>query len=85
MNENILDGLVRIGKVTDVSGKKVRVYFPDLDMTSGWLYCLQRRGSITVDGQSVQIPAWVPQINDIVACLYLPVENGDGFILGGVQ
>lgn len=85
MNDNILNGLVRVGKVTAVSGKKARVYFDDIEMTSGWLFCLQRRGSITVDGQTVQLPAWVPQINDIVACLYIPVENGDGFILGGVQ
>ena len=85
MNENILDGLVRIGKVTNVSGKKARVYFSDLDMTSGWLYCLQRRGSVIVADRTVQLPAWVPQVNEVVACLYLPVDNGDGFILGGVQ
>jgi phage baseplate assembly protein gpV len=27
---------------------------------------------------------WVPRVNDKVLCLYLPVFNGDGFILGGV-
>ena len=27
---------------------------------------------------------WMPQINDRVLVAYLPVENGDGFILGGI-
>ena len=27
---------------------------------------------------------WMPKINDTVVCLYLPVWNGDGFVLGGV-
>lgn len=27
---------------------------------------------------------WMPEINDTVLVLYLPVWNGDGFILGGI-
>lgn len=27
---------------------------------------------------------WMPKVNDEVLCLYLPVFNADGFILGGV-
>lgn len=27
---------------------------------------------------------WTPKVNDRVVCLYLPVFNGDGFILGTV-
>ena len=30
------------------------------------------------------IKQWMPKINDTVVCLYLPVFNADGFILGGV-
>ena len=30
------------------------------------------------------IKQWMPKVNDTVLCLYLPVFNGDGFILGGV-
>lgn len=26
---------------------------------------------------------WMPKVNDRVLCLYLPVFNGDGFVLGG--
>ena len=27
---------------------------------------------------------WMPQVNDRVLCLYLPVPDGDGFILGRI-
>lgn len=27
---------------------------------------------------------WMPRINDSVVCLYLPVFNGDGFVLGSI-
>lgn len=27
---------------------------------------------------------WMPRVNDTVVVLYLPVFNGDGFILGGI-
>ncbi len=28
--------------------------------------------------------AWMPRVNDQVVVLYLPVDDGDGFILGGL-
>jgi hypothetical protein len=34
---------------------------------------------------SLTIKQWMPRVNDAVLCLYLPVFNGDGFILGGVR
>ena len=27
---------------------------------------------------------WMPKVNDTVLCLYLPVFNADGFVLGGL-
>ena len=27
---------------------------------------------------------WIPKVNDTVVVLYLPVANGDGFVLGGI-
>lgn len=30
------------------------------------------------------IKPWMPKVNAIVLCLYLPVWNGDGFILGEI-
>lgn len=107
--ENILAGLVRIGTVTATKGSMVRVKFRDGDMTSGWLYVLQRSGggvSVPPDGghthqitdtytgggqASTQLNhahagtvtgGWMPNINDTVLVIYLPVWQGDGFILG---
>ena len=30
------------------------------------------------------LEAWLPRVNEKVLCLYLPVFNGDGFVLGGI-
>ncbi|MBR2941847.1 MAG: hypothetical protein IKB82_00460 [Clostridia bacterium] len=30
------------------------------------------------------ITPWMPKVNDTVVVLYLPVMNGDGFVLGGI-
>lgn len=30
------------------------------------------------------IKPWMPSVNDTVLCLYVPVFNGDGFVLGAV-
>lgn len=32
----------------------------------------------------VKVYPWLPYIGQLVLCLYLPVFNGDGFILGGI-
>ena len=102
--EAILDGLVRVGTVTDrnESTHTARVYFPDIEMTSGWLRCLQRPVTASAsnagahkhqaDGEdtteagshshTITLGTWTPAINDTVACLFLPVQDGDGFVLG---
>lgn len=69
--ENILSNLVRIGVVSSVDpeNRRARVIFKDKGFVSGWLYVLQHI-------------AWMPAVNDAVVCLYIPVSNGDGFILG---
>lgn len=70
-----MNGIVRIGIVTDVdaASKKARVLYPDSGLTSAWL-CVLRHGE-----------AWIPSVNSVVLCLYLPVFNGDGFIVGVIQ
>lgn len=30
------------------------------------------------------IKQWMPHVNDTVVCLYLPVWNSDGFVIGGI-
>ncbi len=36
------------------------------------------------DHSGSYLTLWMPRINDTVLCLYLPVFNGDGFVLGGI-
>lgn len=66
--------LALVGRVSDVDKSKrlVRVIWPDNGQTSGWLYVL-RHGEV-----------WLPEINELVLVLYLPVFGGDGFVLGSV-
>ena len=66
--------LALLGRVSDVDKSKrlVRVIWPDSGQTSGWLYVLQRGD------------AWLPEINELVLVLYLPVFGGDGLVLGSV-
>ncbi len=70
--EKILLNLVRLGTVTAVDAKKrrARVKFQDSGIISDWLPVVQSGG------------AWMPTVNRTVLTLYLPVFNGDGFILG---
>lgn len=69
-----MEHFVRVGTVTaiDTKARKARVLFQDMGFTSGWLTVL-RHG---------QADIWMPKINDAVVVLYLPVFNGDGFVLG---
>lgn len=76
----ILTRLVRIGTVMNVRGRYCRVKFRDTGIDSGWL----RIVSMPPDVQDATVSPWVPAINDTVLCLYLPVENGDGFVIGGL-
>jgi phage baseplate assembly protein gpV len=76
--KDLLANLVRIGTVSSVESTKgrARVIFKDKAMVSGWLYVLQQTSSGAV--------SWMPRVNDRVLCLYLPIFNGDGFILGAI-
>lgn len=73
MDENIVLNMVRVGIVAsvDTAKRRVRVRFPDKKMTSGWLHVVKSSAL-----------GWMPSINDTVLCLYVPVFNGDGFVLG---
>ena len=85
MDENYVQNMVRVGIVTDVDKKdrRVRVRFPNLNMTSGWLYVLQSPPDVKIIIDFTVTP-WMPEVNDRVLCLYLPVFNGDGFVLGAI-
>lgn len=73
--QRILRRLVRVGVVSsiDEDAAAVRVYFEDIDMVSDWLPVIQRGGT-----------NWIPSVNDMVLCLYLPMFNADGFVLGAI-
>ncbi len=36
------------------------------------------------DHTGTHLTYWMPKVNDRVLALYLPVFNGDGFVLGGI-
>lgn len=92
MGNTALDNIVRVGTVSSVNAgdRTARVKFPSLgDMVSGNLRVLQQYGC------AVDVPVadahthpdtkttyWMPNVGDTVICLYLPVFNGDGVILG---
>ena len=69
-----MENFVRVGTVTAVNTKtrKARVLFQDMGFSSGWLAVL-RNG---------QTDTWMPKVNDTAVVLYLPVWQGDGYILG---
>ena len=33
---------------------------------------------------AVKIAPWLPSPGDFVLCIYLPTEDGDGFVIGGI-
>lgn len=70
----MIENIVRIGTVTavDAESRKARVLYQDMGFSSGWLAVL-RHG---------QDDPWLPKVNDTAVVLYLPVWQGDGFILG---
>ena len=96
-NDYDVDGLVRIGTVTDVktSDRTCRVYYPDRGYTSGWLRVLNNTPSATeyssggsgyaaYASHAHGISPWMPKVNDSVLVLYLPTQNSDGYVLGGI-
>ena len=40
--------------------------------------------SFASHAHKLSIKQWMPRINDTVLCIYLPVFNSDGFVLGGI-
>lgn len=89
----LLKRLAQVGTVTDVKGTKARVLFRESGMTSGWMSVLQisgtpvdvkQGGSEDPHTHTASVGTWTPKVNDTVLCIYLPVANSDGFIIGKV-
>ena len=91
--------LVRVGTVmvTDPGKRMARVLFRDTGTPSGWLYVLasrpflpdadtkpQRTEETEGHRHDLRIKPWMPEVNAVVLVLFLPVNSGDGFILGEI-
>ena len=91
--QTVLENIVRVGTVSAVDAvkRKARVKYDDMEIVSGWLFIVQHPATeIHVepdpdhDHPGTHLTYWMPKIDDRVLVLYLPVFNGDGFILGGL-
>lgn len=83
MDDEVLElcrNCVRIGTVSSVSGSTARVVFRDMDdMVSGDLFIIQQPH---YDSQDWSWHPWAPSVGNRVLCLYIPIQDGDGYILG---
>lgn len=83
-----ITSLIQTGTVMDVNAGKKQARVKFSENHSGWLYILQHTGAgVTTQAASghthnAALGTWLPQVNDRVLALYLPVSGGDGFILG---
>lgn len=87
-----LEQIVRVGTVSSVNTaeRTARVKFSYLgDMVSGSLRVMQHYAcavEVTTDQAhnhpDTRTTFWMPEVGDTVLCLYLPVFNGDGVVLG---
>ena len=72
-----------------VSGSLVVLQHPKADVyikpDGKHSHSLTGGGTTEIDGEHdhvASVTSWMPKVNDTVLVLYLPVFNGDGFILG---
>ncbi len=90
-----MERLIQIGTVTALDEKKlkVRVKFQNINMTSGWLsvlqfpgmtVCVEKNISENSHSHAAFTRQWMPEINDTVVVIYLPVFNSDGFVVGSI-
>ena len=63
-----------------------RAYIPDYDEPQFTEETSGGSGDSAFESHrhELNIRQWMPKVNDEVVCLYLPIRNGDGFILGGI-
>jgi len=80
--------MLQVGTVTDIDKNKcrVRVQFQEINLSSGWLYVLQRFEKLDViggEGGTVSVSSpWLPKMGDWVLVLYPAFADSDGFVLG---
>lgn len=85
------DGIIRVGKVSavDAAARKARVRFDDIGVTSEWMPILTTTPTavVIIEGEErhISVMPWMPRIDDVVLCIFRPVFNGDGFIVGAMS
>ena len=98
MTDNFIINMVRVGTVTDIKpdSREARVFFPNKNIVSGWLKVIksppfipdrsnpQKTEETAEHSHEVKISPYLPDVGDKVLCLFYPIADGDGFILGGV-
>ncbi len=64
-----------------------RDYIPDYDGAQCTESVVGGSGAAAYESHShgLIIRPWMPKVNDLVLTAYLPVRDGQGFILGGIQ
>ena len=92
--------MVRIGNVTAVDKVKRmalpsgwipvlinRDYIPDYDVPQRTEYEAGGSGdpAFASHKHDLIIKPWMPKVGDQVLCLYEPIRDGRGFVLGGIQ
>ena len=96
-NDAAFSVMVRVGTVTAVDNMNLpsgwipvlinRDFIPDYDVPQK----TEKRGGGAGDAAFEQhdhdliIKPWMPKVNDQVLCLYEPIRDGRGFVLGGIQ
>ena len=95
---SVLKNIVRTGRVSSVNAgnRTARVTFEDKGqspLVSGELKAAQRTESerggsgeaaFAAHSHAVKIAPWLPSPGDYVLCLYIPTDDGDGFVIGGI-
>jgi len=63
-----------------------RPYIPDYDVPQRTEYEAGGNGDYAYANHKhdLIIKQWMPKINDNVVCIYLPIFNSDGFVIGGI-
>ncbi|MGL5270186.1 MAG: phage baseplate assembly protein V [Selenomonadaceae bacterium] len=72
--------LFRIGTVCDLdaAGQRVRVNFDDLGTVSPWL-------QVPAFGANGDDYYWMPEVDEQVACFFMPTGNAEGYVLFSVR
>lgn len=91
---------LRIGTVSDVSGRTVRVHFEDVDIISGWLPVVYRppyiprtgttsggsgEASFASHSHEISVSDWIPSVGEKVLCIYGDGFSADGYVLGAIR